>query len=192
MKEKLFLSGVALAVTGMLSAATLNVDLMVSHGIYSGTGELAASKKVVFLVIDRSGSMNEETLPSGRKPNDALLESLERQLNAIQIGTEVRILPFSSQIWEERLFKSLTEENRKAILEFVKKMSPMGQTVLYDAQDKALSAAAKIMTENANAEVRVLVYTDGEHLTPWNYEGEYKACYQRKVSGLGRRRFENN
>ena len=73
MKEKLFLSAIALAVTGMLSAATLNVELAVSHGIYSGVGELAASKKVVFLVIDRSGSMSDKSLPGGRTPNEALL-----------------------------------------------------------------------------------------------------------------------
>ena len=173
------------------TAATLDVDLVVSHGVYS-KDELATSRSVVYLVIDRSGSMGEHSLKDGRTPDEALYESLKMQLDAIPIGTEVRILPFSSQIWEETLFKSLTDEDRKSILTLVKKLSPHGQTVLYDAQDMALTSAAKIMESDANAEVRVLVYTDGEHLTPYNYEGEYKACYQRRVSGLGRKRFENN
>ena len=192
MKEKLFLSAIAIAVTGMLSAATLNVELTVSHGIYSGVGELAASKKVVFLVIDRSGSMSDKSLPGGRTPNEALLESLKLQLDALPFGTEIHVLPFSSRVHEETVYPSLDAKTRKSILNFVMGSVPNGQTLLYDAQDKALSAAAKIMTENANAEVRMLVYTDGEHLTPWNYEGEYKACFQRKAGGLGRKKFENN
>ena len=175
----------------VLNAATLDVDLAVSHGVYT-KGELATSRSVVYLVIDRSGSMAEKTLKDGRSPDEALLESLKMQLDAIQLGTEVRILPFSNQIGEETLFKSLAEADRKSILELVKKMTPKGQTLLYDAQDMALTAAAKIMESDANADVRVLVYTDGEHLTPWNYEGEYKARYQLNKGGRGRRRFVEN
>lgn len=172
-------------------AATLNVELNVTHGIYTGS-ELATSRNVVYLVIDRSGSMGEMSLSGGRTPNEALVESLKLQLAAIPLGTEIHVIPFSSTIWEEIIYKSLDESARKAIVDFVTKEKPKGQTVLYDAEDLALTAAAKIMDADANAEVRVLVYTDGEHLTPWNYEGEYKACYQNKVKGFGRKRFENN
>ena len=191
MNVKSVFAAVGMFAAGILSAATLNVDLTVTHGVYSD-GELVASRKVVFLVIDRSYSMCEHTLKDGRTPDEALFDSLKMQLNAIPSGTEVHIVPFSANVWEEIVYKNLDEAVRKKILDFVKKATPKGQTVLYDAQDVALTAAAKIMTENANAEVRVLVYTDGEHLTPWNYEGEYKACFQRKAGGLGRRRFENN
>ena len=174
-----------------VNAATLDVDLAVSHGVYT-SGELATSRSVVYLVIDRSGSMAEKTLKDGRSPNEALFESLKMQLDAIPLGTELRIIPFSNKIWDETVIDSLDEEKRKQVLELVKKMSPKGQTVLYDAQDMALTAAAKIMDSDANADVRVLVYTDGEHLTPPDYEGEYKACYQLRVKGIGRRRYRTN
>lgn len=172
-------------------AATLDVDISVSHGVYT-SGELATSRSVVYLVIDRSGSMADKTLKDGRAPDEALFESLKMQLDAIPLGTELRILPFSNKIWDEVVIDSLDEDKRKSVLELVKKMSPKGQTVLYDAQDMALTAAAKIMESDANADVRVLVYTDGEHLTPPDYEGDYKACYQLRVKGIGRKRYKTN
>lgn len=181
--------GVCFALRG--GAATLDVELNVTHGIYTGS-ELATSRSVVFLVVDRSGSMTENSLSGGRTPNEALVESLKLQLAAIPLGTEIHVIPFSSTIWDEITYKSLDEAARKAIVDFVTREKPKGQTVLYDAEDVALTAAAKIMDADANAEVRVLVYTDGLHLTPWNYEGEYKACYQNKTKGFGRKRFENN
>ena len=174
------------------SAATLDVDISISHGVYT-SGELATSRSVVYLVIDRSGSMAEPTLEDGKKtPDQALFESLKMQLDAIPLGTEIHILPFSSQIWEETVIDSLDEAKRQSILELVKKMSPKGHTVLYDAQDKALTAAKEIMASDANADVRVLVYTDGLHQTPADYEGEYKARYQLRRNGIGRKRFVNN
>ncbi len=172
---KSFFMGIGLFVAGLLSAATLNVELDVAHGAYSD-GELVASRKVVFLVIDRSYSMCEHTLKDGRAPDEALFDSLKMQLNAIPSGAEIHLVPFSAKIWEEVVYKKLDDAVRKKILDFVKKATPSGQTVLYDAQDVALTAAAKIMDADANADVRVLVYTDGKHLTPWYYEGAYKAC----------------
>lgn len=175
-----------------LVAATLDVDLAISHGIYTG-GELVTSRKVVFLVLDRSGSMAEPTLENKRTPDEKLVQSLKMQLDAIPLGTEVHVIPFSSTIWPELFYDKLDEGGRKAIIDFVQDKTPKGQTVLYDAQDMALTAAAQIMKSDATAEVRVLVYTDGVHLTPWNYEGEYKACYQTRVAGvLARKRFEEN
>ena len=173
------------------AAATLDVELSLSHGVYT-SGELATSRSVVYLVIDRSGSMGEHSLKDGRTPDEALFESLAMQLDAIPLGTELRILPFSSKIWDETVIDSLDAAKRKSVLELVKKMTPKGQTLLYDAQDVALTAAEKIMASDANADVRVLVYTDGLHLTPWDYEGEYKARYQLRRSGVGRKRFVNN
>lgn len=174
------------------SAATLDVDIVVTHGVYSGSGERVTSRSVVYLVLDRSGSMAEKTLKGGRSPDEALLESLKMQLDAIPLGTELRILPFSSKIWEETVIDSLDDAKRKSVLELVKKMTPKGQTLLYDAQDMALTAAEKIMASDANAEVRVLVYTDGLHQTPADYDGEYKARYQLRRSGIGRKRFVEN
>ena len=176
---KSVLMGIGLVVAGLLSAATLNVELDVAHGVYSD-GELVASRKVVFLVIDRSYSMCERTLKDGRAPDEALFDSLKMQLNAIPSGADIHLVPFSAKVWEEVVYKKLDETIRKKILDFVKKATPSGQTVLYDAQDIALTAAAKIMDADANADVRVLVYTDGKHLTPWYYEGDYKACGQIK------------
>ena len=173
------------------SAATLNVDLMVSHGVYT-SGERESCNNVVYLVIDRSGSMSDKSLPGDRTPNEALLESLKLQLDAIPPGAEIHVLPFSSKVYDETVFPSLDENTRKSILNLVIGSTPSGQTLLYDAQDKALTDAAKVMESDANVEVRVLVYTDGEHLTPWNYEGEYKACFQRKAGGFGRKKFETN
>ena len=180
-----------LAVFQGMAGATLDVDLTVSHGVYT-SGELATSRSVVYLVIDRSGSMAEKTLKGGRTPDQALFESLTMQLDAIPLGTEIHVLPFSSKIWEETVIDSLDAAKRKSVLELVKKMSPNGQTVLYDAQDMALTAAEKIMASDANADVRVLVYTDGLHLTPPDYDGEYKARCQLRRSGVGRKRFVNN
>ena len=174
-----------------LAAATLDVELSVSHGVYTSE-ELSTSRSVVYLVIDRSGSMGEHSLKDGRTPDEALFESLAMQLDAIPLGTELRILPFSSKIWDETVIDSLDAAKRKSVLELVKKMTPKGQTLLYDAQDVALTAAEKIMESDGNADVRVLVYTDGLHLTPWDYEGEYKARYQLRRSGVGRKRFVNN
>ena len=172
-------------------AATLNVELSVSHGVYT-SGELATSRSVVYLVIDRSGSMAEKSLKGGRTPDEALFESLAMQLDAIPLGTEIHVIPFSSKIWEETVIDSLDEAKRKSVLELVKNMSPKGQTVLYDAQDMALTAAEKIMSSDANADVRVLVYTDGLHLTPAEYEGEYKARCQLRRSVIGRKRYVDN
>lgn len=175
-----------------LSAATLDVDLTVSHGVYKEKGESEDSRKVVYLVIDRSSSMSFPLKDSKRSRNEALLESLKMQLDAIPIGTEIHILPFSNKVWDEKVIDSLDESKRTYILDFVKKMTPKGQTVFYDAQDRALSAAAKIMEEDVTAEVRVLVYTDGVHETPWSYEGEYRACYHQPKKALGKRRWEPN
>ena len=175
-----------------ISAATLDVDIVVTHGVYSGSGERVTSRSVVYLVLDRSGSMAEKTLKGGRSPDEALQESLKMQLDAIPLGTELRILPFSSKIWDETVIDSLDDAKRKSVLELVKKMTPKGQTLLYDAQDMALTAAEKIMASDANTDVRVLVYTDGLHQTPSDYEGEYKAHYQLRRSGIGRKRFVNN
>ena len=176
-----------------LGAATLDVDLTISHGVYKDKGgESEDSRKVVYLVIDRSSSMLFPLKDSKRTRDEALLESLKMQLDAIPIGTEIHILPFSSKVWDEKVIDSLDESKRTSILDFVKKMVPKGQTVFYDAQDRALSAAAKIMEEDVTAEVRVLVYTDGSHETPWSYEGEYRACYHRPKKALGRKRWETN
>ena len=194
MSMKSFLLACGLLTTGMLSAATptLNVDLTVTHGIYA-ENEIARTRNVVFLVLDRSGSMNEESLPGGRTPNEALVESLTKQLAAIRQGTEVRVVPFSSTIWNVQVYKRLDDKARNAIVNFVKKEKPNGMTLRYDAEDLALSEAAKIMDGDANAEVRVLVYTDGGHQTPPDYEGEYKACYHNRVKkGIGRSRLEIN
>ena len=76
------------------SAATLDVDIVVTHGVYSGSGERVTSRSVVYLVLDRSGSMAEKTLKGGRSPDEALLESLKMQLDAIQLGKALRVLPF--------------------------------------------------------------------------------------------------
>ena len=173
------------------AAATLDVELSVSHGVYTSV-ELATSRSVVYLVIDRSASMGNHSLKDGRTPDEALFESLAMQLDAIPIGTELRILPFSNKIWNETVIDSLDAGKRKSVLELVKKMSPDGQTLLYDAQDAALTAAEKIMASDANADVRVLVYTDGQHLTPPDYEGEYKARYLLPRRGIGRKRFVQN
>ena len=185
-----FAAAVALGVLAgfqVMAGATLDVDLTVSHGVYT-SGELATSRSVVYLVIDRSASMAEKTLEGKTKtPDQALFESLKMQLDAIPLGTEIHVLPFSSRIWEETVIDSLDDAKRKSILELVKKMSPKGCTVLYDAQDMALTAAEKIMASDANADVRVLVYTDGQHETPWKYEGEYKARHLLRRRGIGRK-----
>ena len=195
MKAKSPLTSICLVAAGMLSAATLNVELDIMQGVYSGGELVTSSRKVVFLVIDRSYSMCLKSLKGSegpRSPDEALFESLTMQLDSIPSGTEVHVLPFSSRIGEEVVFKSLDDASRKSIIERVKNMKPKGQTVLYDAQDMALSAAAKIMTSDNNAEVRVLVYTDGEHLTPPDYEGEYKARYQLRDRRIGRKGYIEN
>ena len=183
--------GVFMPVCGVLTAATLDVDISVSHGVYT-SGELETSRSVVYLVIDRSSSMAEKSLKGRRTPDEALVESLKMQLDAIPLGTEIHVLPFSSKVWEETVIDSLDEVKRKSVLELVKKMPPEGLTLLYDAQDMALTAAEKIMASDANADVRVLVYTDGFHQTPSDYKGEYKARHQLRRSGIGRKRFMDN
>ena len=84
------LIGLVFAAAGVLSAATLNVELTVSHGVESPMGAQGAkSRRVAYFVIDRSGSMAEATLAGGRTPNDALLESLKMRLDALPNGTSV-------------------------------------------------------------------------------------------------------
>lgn len=183
------------AIVQALDAATLDVELSVSHGFYS-EGELSPCRNVVYLVIDRSGSMADHSLPGGRTPDEALFESLKMQLDAIPSGAEVHVLPFSGKVWEEFTIKDLDDAARQSILKRVKAMKPDGQTVLYDVQDVALTAAEKIMNEDKSAEVRVLVYTDGIHQVPWEgYTGEYRACSHRPkkaMKAFGRKRWEKN
>lgn len=191
--KKPFLTTCCLLMAGVLSAATLNVDLTVTHGVCSDGGE-ESSRKVVFLVVDRSGSMISTTRGDGRKPNDVLVESLQLQLESIPAGTEMHVILFSSKVGAEKVFKSLDGDVRKQIVEYVTDSAPKGCTLWYDAQDLALSKAAKIMDADANAEVRVLVYSDGVHETPLEYKGEYRACTMKWAEGfrLGRPRKVNN
>ena len=187
----ILIGGFVFAFAQTSTAATLDVDLVVSHGVYI-SGERESCSNVVYLVIDRSGSMSEKSLPGDRTPNEALLESLKLQLDAIPLGTEIHVLPFSSRVYDETVFPSLDEKTRKAILNLVTGSVPSGQTLLYDAQDRSLTAAIKIMEGDATAEVRVLVYTDGIHQTPVDYDGEYKASAHCMTTKLGRKRFADN
>ena len=191
MKTKQVLVGLGLVAAGMLSAATLNVELTVTHGVESPIAikGKARVQRVAYFVVDRSGSMNDESLEGKRKPNDALLESLKMRLDSLPDGSVVHVIPFSSVIKTMQSYPSLDKRTRGRIIDFVAKDAPNGQTLLYDAQDLALTEAAKTMQRNPGADVSVYVYTDGLHLTPYNYEGEYPARTQLRKFG---RRFITN
>ena len=178
--------GLVFAAAGVLSAATLNVELTVSHGIESPMGaQDAKSRRVAYFVIDRSGSMTDATLEGGRTPNDALLESLKMRLDALPDGTSVCVIPFASVIKAIRSYNALDRDSRGQIIDFVKQDKPGGCTLLYDAQDLALTEAARTMQRDPGAEVSVYVYTDGRQETPWDYKGDYPACtILRKKDGL--------
>lgn len=185
MKTKHVLAGLGLVAAGMLSAATLNVELTVSHGVESQK-ENVKSRRIAYFVVDRSGSMDDTSLDGNRKPNDALLESLKLRLSSLPDGSAVHVIPFSSVVKTMQSYPSLDKRTRERIIDFVAKDAPNGQTLLYDAQDLALTEAARTMQRNPGADVSVYVYTDGLHLTPYNYEGEYPARSQlRKKSGRG-------
>lgn len=172
---KTLLTSVGLVVAGVVSAATLTINLSVSHG----TGaEDSKSRKVAYFVVDRSGSMDDATLPGNRTPNDALLESLRMRLDALPDGASVYVIPFASVIKDTRPFQKLDKRTRNEIYEFVRGVAPKGQTLLYDAEDLALTEAAGMMQRDPLADVSVYVYTDGLHLTPYNYEGPYQARSQ--------------
>ena len=192
MKEKLFLSAIAIAVTGMLSAATLNVELTVSHGIESTGGAGAKSRRVAYFVVDRSGSMDDESLDGGRKPNDALLESMKLRLDALPDGTSVFVIPFASTIKSIKSYPSLDAKQRMQIMQFVKNDRPNGCTLLYDAQDLALTEAARMMRRDPGAEVSVYVYTDGRQETPYDYKGEYPARTQIRKKFGSRFKWQDN
>lgn len=178
---KSLLTGIGLVAAGLLSAATLNVELTVSHGIsVKEQSAVGRNRRVAYFVIDRSGSMDDTSLEGGRKPNDALLESLKLRLAALPDGASVYVIPFSSTIKALQAYPSLDASVRRKIIDFVAKDEPRGQTLLYDAQDFALTEAARTMQRNSGVEVSVYVYTDGLHLTPYNYEGEYPARSQLK------------
>ena len=188
MKMKALLAGIAFFASGMLSAATLNVELTVSHGIESPEGPGARSRKVAYFVVDRSGSMDFDSLEGKRKPNDALLESMKMRLDALPDGSVVYIIPFASYVKTIRPFPALDKKTRKQIVEFVKQDKPKGCTLLYDAQEIALTEAGRAMQRDPGAEVSVYVYTDGLHETPNDYTGDYPACFHKKV---GRKWVEN-
>ena len=190
MKIKVFFVGMAAIAAGVLSAASLNVEMEVRHGVGTKESAEVRSSRVAYFVLDRSGSMSEKTLGGGRTPNDALLESLRLRLDALPDGTSVFLIPFSSTVKEMRAYKALDSKLRSKILDSVAKDFPNGLTLLYDAQDIAMSEAARTIQQNPGAEVSVYVYTDGDHQTPYTYKGEYPACYQvrNKIS----RKFETN
>lgn len=192
MKIKALLASIVITLAWGVVGATLTVDLDVRNGIYRD-GEKVDCRRVVFLVLDRSGSMEDKTLPDGRTPNDELVKRLKMRLQAIPSGSEVHVIPFSTEILDEITYKRLDDAARNKIIESVGE-KPNGLTVLFDAQEKALLAAAKIMEEDDAAEVSVFVYSDGEHLTPWNYEGKYKACAHISVGSRGpwRRKLVDN
>ena len=98
MKTKHVLAGLGLVAAGMLSAATLNVELTVSHGVESQK-ENVKSRRIAYFVVDRSGSMDDTSLDGNRKPNDALLESLKLRLSSLPDGSAVHVIPFSSATW---------------------------------------------------------------------------------------------
>lgn len=190
MNAKSVFTVVGMLAAGLLSAATLNVEMNVSHGIESKNGGTKC-RKVAYFVVDRSGSMTEATLDNGQStPNEALLESLKLRLDALPDGASVHLIPFASVIKAMQSYPSLDNRTRRQIVDFVKNDAPKGQTLLYDAQDLALTEAARTMQRNPGADVSVYVYTDGLHLTPYNYEGDYPARSQlRKSRGRG---FETN
>ena len=196
MKTKAILTAIGLAGAGVLSAAplnsaaTLNVELTVSHGIESPMGAQGAKgRRVAYFVIDRSGSMAEATLAGGRTPNDALLESLKMRLDSLPNGTSVYVIPFASFIKSTQVYEALDAKKRAQIYDFVKNDKPDGYTLLYDAQDIALTEAGRTMQRDPAAEVSVYVYTDGLHETPSNYRGDYPAsCYKR----VGRKWVQND
>ena len=175
------LIGLVFAAAGVLSAATLNVELTVSHGVESPMGAQGAkSRRVAYFVIDRSGSMAEATLAGGRTPNDALLESLKMRLDALPNGTSVYVIPFASMVKAIRAYPALDKDSRGQIIDFVKQDKPGGCTLLYDAQDLALTEAARTMQRDPAADVSVYVYTDGLHETSSDYQGDYPASYNKR------------
>ena len=189
MKMRTLLAGIAFLAAGSLSAATLNVKLTVSHGIESPEGPGARSRKVAYFVVDRSGSMNFDSLEGGkRKPNDALLESMQMRLDALPDGSVVYVVPFASYVKTIRSFPALDKKTRRQIVDYIKQDKPNGCTLLYDAQEIALTEAGRTMQRDPGAEVSVYVYTDGLHETPSDYQGDYPACFHKKV---GRRWVEN-
>ena len=190
MNVKSVFTAIGMLAAGVLSAATLNVELTVSHGIESPDGGKSRGRRVVYFVVDRSGSMDDASLEGGRKPNDALLDSLKMRLSTLPDGTTVHVIPFASVVKAIQSYPALNGRIRSQIVDFVARDKPYGQTLLYDAQDLALTEAARTMQRDQSAEVSVYVYTDGLHLTPYNYEGEYLARSQlRKKKGRG---FETN
>ena len=176
MKKSLL--GLMLVVAGMLSAATLNVELSVAHGMEAIGGAKNSggrSRRIAYFVVDRSGSMNDRSLDGGRRPNDALLESLKLRLDALPDGTSVFLIPFASIIKSVQSYPDLDFRKRRQIYDFVKNDTPDGCTLLYDAQDFALTEAARAMQRDPSAEISVYVYTDGRQETPSKYEGVYPA-----------------
>lgn len=187
MKAKPFLTAICLVAAGMLSAATLNVELTVTHGIEShGIAEKGRVQRVAYFVVDRSSSMEDATLEGNRTPNDALLESLKMRLDSLPDGSVVHVIPFSTMVRTMKSYPSLDRRVRTQIVDFVAKDKPKGMTLLYDAQDIALTEAAKTMQRNPGADVSVYVYTDGKQETPTDYDGEYPARPQvRRKTGRG-------
>ena len=174
----------------LLTAAELELDVTFAvrggGANTDGTAKPQINNKII-LVVDKSGSMTSPiTRKDGKKPKDLLLESLKIRTGSLNIGDEVYLLPFSSEVEEnapdfQRPVSIQGDAQREYLLQVVQEMKFGGATLLYDAQATALRKAQELISKDANARVLIYVYTDGGHDTrkpdgKKHYEGTKYKC----------------
>lgn len=116
----------------------------------------------VTLVIDISGSMNEEGKIQNARPG------AQELIRLLSDRDTFRMVPFSTTVFDSPPAKALGEFRERAMSD-AGSLIPNGETALYDAIDSAYREQMAKSAENADRIGAIVVLTDGEdnksHLT---------------------------
>ena len=161
--------GLLAGVTGMISAATLNVDFDVRRGAVE-RDPVYQRHHIAIFVLDRSGSMKGDAIVGEGSRNRQLAESVRERVKVIaetEPDTEVYYIPFSTDIG-----KMFGPKRAKDDLGDLVKWKGFddnccsGVTLLYDTLAYALDFAEECIQKDPKAKVQVYGYTDGGNYTP--------------------------
>jgi VWFA-related protein len=126
-----------------------------------GIGELGKYKNVTtVLVLDHSGSMTGKAdVNDQRTKIEALRTAAARFVELMRRDAQTTLLPFSSEVSLPAPFS----DDKRLLIERIRKLEPEGGTLLYDATFTGLETLAAARREGRNA---VVVLTDGQDEAP--------------------------